>query len=94
MNLSTADTFGAIGAILGCAVLTGALVLYRRQPRFLMAALAWLALAITIGSVKRFVTASGTVPWVILLGIEVACLAIALWRLGRHTRTTAPSGHT
>ena len=85
---TTGGLFAAIGGIPGCGVLIAALVQYRRRPESLIAALGWLALAITIGSAKQFVASSGTAPWLVLFGVELACAAIAFWQLGRHMRTT------
>ena len=91
---TTGGLFAAIGGIPGFGVLIAALVQYRRRPESLIAALVWLALAITIGSAKQFVASSGTAPWLILFGVEVACAAIAFWQLGRHMWTTARRGVT
>lgn len=91
---TTGGLFAALGGILGFGVLIAALVQYRRRPESLIAALVWLGLAITIGSAKQFVASSGTAPWLVLFGIEVACAAIAFWQLGRHVRSTARRGAT
>ena len=91
---TTGGLFAAIGSILGFGVLIAALVQYRRRPESLIAALVWLGLAITIGSAKQFVISSGTARWLVLLGIEVACAAIAFWQLVRHMRTTTRRGTT
>ena len=91
---TTGGLFAAMGGILGFGVLIAALVQYRRRPESLIAALVWLALAIIIASAKQFVAFPGTAPWLVLFGIEVACVAIAFWQLGRHIRTTARRGAT
>jgi hypothetical protein len=95
MRLDTpADLLAVLGLVLSFGVLLGGLVQYRRRPEPLTAAITWLGLALTVGAGKQFAAASGSVRWVALFGVEVACLAFAFWQLGRHIRATGRRGST
>jgi hypothetical protein len=80
-NTGSADFLNGVALLLSVGTLLWAFVLHRRRPDRLTAALSWLGVGLTLGSVKQFLAPPGSPLWVALLGLSVLCSAFAVWHL-------------
>ncbi len=93
MHFDTLQTgLAGIATAGGLIVFLSALGLYRRRRAHLTATMAWLGLGIALGAGKQFIVSSGSVPWLALLGLSVACMVFASWQLRRHRQAAKLPG--